>query len=130
ALSLANEREAADPLQPVLIAREPWLGPAAAPTVAAPAPGFGRAPTGPLHPLHLEQTDAAKAALSLARVAGLLPAVWVLGGEEGDVSIPVDDLQSEDLRPDVTLVSRARLPLDDMPDTQILAFRGSDDGQD
>jgi GTP cyclohydrolase II len=28
------------------------------------------------------------------------------------------------------LLSRARLPLHDMPDTQIFAFRGSDDGQD
>ena len=130
ALSLANERDAADPLQPVLIAREPWLDPAAALTLADPAQDFARAPIGPLHPLHLEQTDAAKAALSLARVAGLLPAVWILDGAEGGVSIPLDDLQSEDMRPDVTLVSRARLPLDDMPDTQIFAFRGSDDGQD
>ena len=31
ALSLANEREAADPAQPVLIARDEWLDPAAAP---------------------------------------------------------------------------------------------------
>jgi GTP cyclohydrolase II len=130
ALSLANERDAADPLQPVLIAREPWLDPAAALTLADPAQDFARAPIGPLHPLHLGQTDAAKAALSLARVAGLLPAVWILDGAEGGVSIPLDDLQSEDLRPDVTPVSRARLPLDDMPDTQIFAFRGSDDGQD
>ena len=130
ALSLANERDAADPLQPVLIAREPWLDPAAALTLADPAQDFVRAPIGPLHPLHLEQTEAAKAALTLARVAGLLPAVWILDGAEGGVSIPLDDLQSEDLRPDVTLVSRARLPLDDMPDTQIFAFRGSDDGQD
>jgi GTP cyclohydrolase II len=30
----------------------------------------------------------------------------------------------------VTLLARARLPLEDMPETQIFAFRGSDDGQD
>jgi GTP cyclohydrolase II len=130
ALSLANERDAADPLQPVLIAREPWLDAAAALTLADPAQDFARAPTGPLHPLHLGSPNAAKAALALARVAGLLPAAWILAKAEGGVSIPLDDLQSEDLRPDVTLVSRARLPLDDMPDTQIFAFRGSDDGQD
>ena len=34
ALSLANERDAADPAQPVLVAREPWLDPAAAITPA------------------------------------------------------------------------------------------------
>jgi GTP cyclohydrolase II len=30
----------------------------------------------------------------------------------------------------VTLVSRARLPLDGLPETQIAAFRGSDDGEE
>jgi GTP cyclohydrolase II len=30
----------------------------------------------------------------------------------------------------MTLVARARLPLDDMPETQIVALRGSDDGQE
>jgi len=32
--------------------------------------------------------------------------------------------------PAVDLVARARLPLEDMPDTQIVAFRASDDGQE
>ena len=45
--------------------------------------------------------------------------------------IPADRSRSKNsTRPDVTLVSRARLPLDDMPETQIFAFRASDDGQD
>jgi GTP cyclohydrolase II len=56
--------------------------------------------------------------------------VWILDKAEGGVSIGLDELQRGDLRPDVTLVSRARLPLDGLPDTQIFAFRGSDDGQD
>jgi GTP cyclohydrolase II len=129
-LSLANERDAADPTQPVLVAREPWLDPAAAITLADPAQDFARAPIGPLHPLHLQSPDAARAALALTRSAGLLPAVWIVAAPDGAVSIPLDELTGEDLRPDVTLLSRARLPLDDMPDTQIFAFRGSDDGQD
>ena len=126
ALSLANERDAADPAQPVLIAREPWLDSAAALTLADPAQDFARAPIGPLNPHHLEAVEQAKAALGLARSAGLLPAVWVVDPPEGAVSVGLD----EDLRSDVTLVSRAKLPLSDMPDTQIFAFRGSDDGQD
>jgi GTP cyclohydrolase II len=32
--------------------------------------------------------------------------------------------------PELTLVARAKLPLDGLPDTQILAFRASDDGQE
>ena len=130
ALSLANERDAADHLKPVLIAREPWLDPAAALTLADPAQDFARAPIGPLHPLQLEAADAAKGALALARVAGLLPAVWALGTQENGVSVALDDLRGGNLRSDVTLISRARLPLENMPDTQIFAFRGLDDGQD
>lgn len=130
ALSLSNERDAADPLQPVLIAREPWLDSAAALTIADPAQDFARAPVGPLHPLHLESPAASHAALALVRLAGLLPALWIVDESQGSVSIALEELNSEDLRPDVTLVSRARLPLDGMPDTQIFAFRGSDDGQD
>ena len=130
ALSLANERDAADPASPVLIARESWLEPAAAMTLADPAQDFERAPVGPLHPLHFEPQDAAKAALALARAAGLLPALWIVGTADAAVSVEPDALRGEALRPEVTLLSRARLPLEDMPETQIFAFRGSDDGQD
>ena len=130
ALSMANERDAADPAQPVLIAREPWLDRAAAITLADPAQDYARAPIGPLHPLHLKSPDAANAALALTRAAGLLPAVWIVEASEGAIPIPLEELTNEGLRPEVTLLSRARLPLDGMPDTQIFAFRGSDDGQD
>jgi GTP cyclohydrolase II len=78
ALSLANARDAAYPAQPVLIAREPWLDADAARTLADPAQDFARAPIGPLSPQHLEAHDVAKAALSLTRSAGLLPALWIV----------------------------------------------------
>lgn len=130
ALSLANERNAADPAQPVLVGREAWLDRDAALTLADPAQDFARAPIGPLHPLPLKAAEQAKAALALARAAGLLPALWIVGAPEGAASIPPEQLTTEELRPDVTLVSRASLPLDNMPDTQIFVFRGSDDGQD
>jgi len=129
ALSLANERDAADPFQPVLVAREPWLNPDAALTLADPAQDFARAPLGPLRPIPLNNTEAAQAALELARAAGLLPALWLVGGEAATM-VSLDQLTSEALRPELTLLARARLPLDDLPDTQIFAFRGSDDGQD
>jgi GTP cyclohydrolase II len=129
ALSLANEREAADPHQPVLVEREPWLDSDAALALADPAQDFARAPVGPLTPLHLGAPKAAQAALELARAAGLLPALWLVDGDAA-ASVPIDQLTSEALRPEVTLLARARLPIEDMPDTQIFAFRGSDDGQD
>jgi GTP cyclohydrolase II len=129
ALSLANEREAADPHRPVLVAREPWLDPDAALTLADPAQDFARGPVGPLRPLHLNALEAAEAALGLAGAAGLLPALWLVDGD-AVAAVRLDQLTSQALRPKVTLLARARLPLEDMPDTQIFAFRGSDDGQD
>jgi len=130
ALSLANERDAADPGQPVLVAREPWLDPAAALTLADPAQDFARAPIGPLRPLHVDDPRSASIALGLAGAAGLLPALWVLDDAAGVLPISTDELSGEALRPDVDLVARARLPLEGLPDTQIVAFRSSDDGQD
>ena len=127
ALSLANEREAADPYQPVLVSREAWLDPDVALALADPAQDFARAPLGPLRPIHLRCRETSVAALELARAAGLLPALWLVETEAA-VAIPLDQLTKVTLRPDVTLLASARLPLEDMPDTQIFAFRGSDDG--
>jgi GTP cyclohydrolase II len=128
ALSLANERDAADPSAPVLIARESWLDSDAALTLADPAQDFARAPVGPLRPLSLQSRETAQAALALARAAGLLPALWVVG--EASVAVPLEALTRDSLAPQVTLLARARLPIDGLPDTQIFAFRSSDDGQD
>ena len=126
ALSLANARDAADPARPVLIERSDWLNAESARAIADPGRDFQRAPLGPLHPIPVPDEDAAGAALSLARRAGLLPALWVV---DADAAVT---LSGEELRggAEVTLVARARLPLDDLPDSQIVAFRASDDGQE
>ena len=129
ALSLTNERESADPAHPALIAREPWLDTDAALTLADPAQDFARAPLGPLRTLPVRSLDAAQAALALARTAGLLPALWLVDANAA-VTVPSDALTKDALAPEVTLLARARLPLDDLPDTQIFVFRGDDDGQD
>jgi GTP cyclohydrolase II len=128
ALSLANERDAADPAAPVLIARADWLDQPAALALADPAQDYTRAPAGPLRALPLGDPATALAALSVARSAGLLPALWVI---EGAAAVSVD---AGDIRPalaaEVAILARAALPLDGLPDTQIVAFRASDDGQD
>jgi GTP cyclohydrolase II len=130
ALSLANERDAADTAAPVLIARCAWLDSAAGKALADPGADLDRAPIGPLHPLPLDQPRAAALALTLARLAGLLPAVWRLADVEAAATVALDDADAALSAPDVTLVARARLPLDGLPDTQIAAFRASDDGQE
>ena len=130
ALSLANLREAADPAEPVVIERAPWLDAEAALQLVDPGHDLERGPIGPLHPVACKCAEAAKGALSLARSAGLLPALWIIDGEQSAASVSADEVVQEARKPEVEIVARARLPLDDMPDTQIVAFRAADDGQE
>jgi GTP cyclohydrolase II len=130
ALNMANERDAADPAVPVLIDHAPWLNAAAALAIADPGQDLERAPIGPLHPVAHECVETNRAALDLARAAGLLPALWVLDPKAAEFCISVSEILEERRHPSVEIVARARLPLEDMPPTQIVAFRASDDGQE
>jgi GTP cyclohydrolase II len=130
ALSLANLREAADPSHPVLVERAAWLDAKAALALADPGLDLERGPIGPLHPVPLDCAECAGAALDLARSAGLLPALWVIDTSGAAVTVSVAEIVGEDGRARVELVARAKLPLEDMPETQIAAFRASDDGQE
>lgn len=130
ALKLANEHEAANPEAPVVIERSDWLDPAAALAIADPGRDLDRGPIGPLHPVSDGCAEAGGAALALARLAGLLPALWILDPAASDPAISVDEIVREARQPSVEIVARAKLPLDDMPPTQIVAFRASDDGQE
>jgi len=130
ALALANERDAADPVQPVLIERPDWLEADTALALADPGRDLDRGPLGPLHALPLTSAVAAAAALSLARSAGLLPALWTVPGAEVAAKVSAEDIIRQDSAPEVQIVARAKLPLEDLPPTQIVAFRASDDGQE
>ncbi len=124
ALSLANEREAADPARPVLVERSAWLDAGAALALADPGRDLERAPIGPLQAVPVSDEALAAAALELARSAGLLPALWLLDESAEAMSLQADELAG--LSSEVTLVARAKLPLEDLPDTQIVAFRSPD----
>jgi GTP cyclohydrolase II len=124
ALSLANRRDAADPSEPVLIERAEWLDVEAARAIADPGQDADRAPSGPLTPVAIDQPAEVKAALKLARLAGLLPALWVVNACDGAVAIASADIDEANAA--VTPVARARLPLEDMPETQIAVFRAAD----
>jgi GTP cyclohydrolase II len=130
ALSLAKVREAADPSHPVLVERAAWLDAKAALALADPGQDLERGPIGPLHPVPVDCAECAAAALHLARSAGLLPALWIIDGKDAAISVSAEALAREDRRPEVEIVARAKLPLEDMPETQIVAFRASDDGQE
>ena len=130
ALSVANERDAADPSAPVVLDHAPWLDAAAALAIADPGKDLDRAPLGPLQPVSAQCVETARAALTLARSAGLLPALWLLDPQVAGSGVAVDDIIREGQQPSVEIVARAKLPLEDMPATQIVAFRASDDGQE
>ena len=126
ALKLGNVRAAADPGQPVRLKREAWLGQQAAVDLVDAGKDISRGPIGPLSPLEAGEGDGA--ALTLARLAGLLPALWVLGDIEGTMRIAVGDV--DDALGTVELVTRARLPLDDLPPSQIAVFRDFSNGEE
>jgi GTP cyclohydrolase II len=128
ALSLANRRDAADPADPVLIERCPWLDAVAAREIADAGEDLERAPQGPLTPIPLDRAEEARAALKLARLAGLLPALWVVDFAAPHAAVSVEAVGGA--KPEATLLARAKLPLDNIPETQIAVFRTSDDGQE
>jgi GTP cyclohydrolase II len=130
ALKLANERDAADPTAPVVIQRSSWLDPATALAIADPGRDMDRAPVGPLRPISADNVDACRAGLVIARLAGLLPALWLLPASAAEASVSVEEIAEERAHPAVEAVARAKLPLDGLPPTQIVAFRASDDGQE
>ena len=130
ALKLANEREAADPEAPVLIERAPWLDSRAALMIADPGRDLDHGPVGPLRPVPPECLGASRAALALTRSAGLLPALWILARADSDPEVSLNEIAREREQPSVEIVARAKLPLEDSPPTQIVAFRASDDGQE
>ncbi|WP_308515175.1 GTP cyclohydrolase II [Sphingomonas flavescens] len=129
ALNLANEREAADPAAPVVIARAGWLDARTALALADPGRDVERAPAGPLQPVSTPCAETGSAALDLARSAGLLPALWLLNPTAATTAVSVADIEEARRNPKVEIVARAKLPLDDLPPTQIVAFRAMDDGQ-
>jgi len=130
ALNLANERDAADPAAPVVIGHADWLDASTALAIADPGKDLDRAPIGPLQTVPPECIETARAALDLARSAGLLPALWLLDRKTAQSSVSIDEVARERKHPSVEIIARAKLPLEDMPPTQIVAFRASDDGQE
>lgn len=130
ALNLANERDAADPAAPVVLGHAAWLDAQTARAIADPGSDLDRAPLGPLQAIAPECVETGRAALDLARLAGLLPAVWLLKPQAGNFLISMAEIQQERFQPSVEVVARAKLPLEGLPSSQIVAFRASDDGQE
>jgi GTP cyclohydrolase II len=130
ALGLANQRESASSAEPVLIAREKWLDPTAVRSLANAAQDFARFAPGPLRAEAPGNAEAARAALALARSAGLIPALWVVeGGAAMRVAVTEAAAAARPVR--VSIAARAALPVDGLtPATQVVAMRAEEDGSE
>ncbi len=127
-LKLANQLAAADPDLPVLIARTPWIDAAAAMAIADPVRDLASPLKGPFQAKALVAPRAAKAALRLARLAGILPAFFVGSTEgESEVAVEVPDVAAYDDAAHLAIATRARLPVSTAENAEIVAFRSPDE---
>lgn len=123
-LGLANQRAAADPDQPVLVERAPWVDFATATAMADPQFDIATPFKGPFRALPIMAPDDAAAALTLARLAGTLPAFFV-GDDQERAAARIDPaaLFSYDDPLRLTVAARARLPVAGAETAEIVAFR-------
>lgn len=127
-LKLANQREAALPEAPVLIRGGEPFDLAHARVLADPALDLRFPLKGPFRAEPIVHLAAARTAMELARLAGILPAFLVSPEPAGEAA----ELSSADLaawKDPATLViaSRAKLPVEAWEGTEIVAFRAADD---
>lgn len=132
-LNLANQiaAAAADP-EPVWVERPDWLDLAASRAVADPVLDLATPFKGPFRSRALgADVESARAAIALAKHAGLLPAVYAV--PRGTVAVAVEASAAEALAlplaaAQVSISSRARLPLAAAENTEVVAFRPADGG--
>ena len=129
ALGLANEKEAARDTGPVEVSHCDWLDRDAARALADPGRDFDRGPIGPLTAISVEDSASASGALTLARLGGLLPALWIV---DTDTAVEIDaaTIEAAIKAPVATIVARAKLPLDGLPPSQMIAFRDPASGEE
>ncbi len=127
-LKLANQREAAVPHAPVLIAGGENFTMRDALPIADPALDLGNPLKGPFKAVSLAWAETAAAALELARIAGILPAFLVDPEGAGEaVPVAVSDLAAYADAGALRIVTRARLPVSACEDAEIVAFRSAAD---
>ncbi|GGO99526.1 GTP cyclohydrolase II [Stakelama pacifica] len=121
-LKLTNQAAAATPDGPVQIARALWLDFDLATALANPRLDLQTPLKGPFRAEPVTEPDLAATLLQLARVAGLLPAFFVLPGGKPDFT--PDDLTALEAPANLRIAARARLPVSAAEDSEIIAFRG------
>jgi GTP cyclohydrolase II len=128
-LKLTNQREGV-PTAPVRVQRAAWVGLSEAMGVADPALDLARPLKGPFATVALPAGDAPAAALRLARLAGLLPALFL--GTSGDPAVRLTsaDVTGYGSAGRLRIAARAKLPNLHLPASEIVAFRSADDSSE
>ncbi|EDL49525.1 GTP cyclohydrolase II [Erythrobacter sp. SD-21] len=127
-LKLANQREAAVPRTPVLMRGADAFDLPAALAVADPALDLQSPLKGPFKALALEWEAQARAALELARIAGILPAFLVDPQGAGEAAhLAASDVDAFTDPQRLRIATRAKLPVAAAEDARIVAFRSPDD---
>lgn len=126
-LKLTNQIDAAG--EGVLVDWAPWLDLNGARALADPALDLATPLKGPFRVLPLAEEAAARAALELARLAGLLPA-FVSGDGTPELAVTAHDIWAYKSPDALRIVSRAKLPVAAFEGATMVAFRGRDAGQE
>jgi GTP cyclohydrolase II len=122
-LNLANQREAASPACPALIERVPWLDLPTATALADPVQDLATPLKGPFRAKPVTAAAASVAALRLARLAGLLPALFVRADGPAEAELSADALDDYEDPAHLVIASQARLPVTVCERAEIVAFR-------
>ncbi|HZF95462.1 MAG TPA: GTP cyclohydrolase II [Allosphingosinicella sp.] len=125
-LKLANQRDGV-PAGPVRIERTPWLGLSAARDVADPSRDLASPLKGPFRTAPVDDAAGAEAALTLARLAGLLPALFV-GRDALAAAVTAEAVRAAARSESLRIVSRAKLPTRFAEVAEIVAFRALANG--
>jgi len=125
-LKLTNQREAL-PTEPVLIRRSAWIDLEAATAIADPALDLATPLKGPFRTDPLCSAPTARASLRLARLAGLLPALFTRSSGPAEAHVSSDDVAAFGMGADLRIVSRAGLPNRFAEKAEIVAFRSAGD---
>ena len=127
-LKLANQRDAADGHSPVLVRAAEPLSLTEARPVADPALDLVVPFKGPFKAQAIACLPEAKAAMELARIAGILPAFLFDPAPAGEpVCLLASDLAAWNDPALLAIATRARLPIAAIEDAELVAFRKVDD---
>jgi len=128
ALKLGNQLAAATELaRGRAVALSGPLTAAAARDIADPTRDLAEPLKGPFRTVPVEHPAQAAAALRLAKIAGLLPAVFADEDADTAVSVTIAEVEAFDRAPTLRIVGRARLPVEEGPG-ELIAFRSDGGG--